>query len=82
MSVSVKTVSNASRMFAFTPIRATTLIAVALAASAALVASQGSAADVSWESPVTISGDIDVYTQGTLVQGAFFQDAAGADEHR
>jgi len=77
MSRSAETVSNATHMSAFTRIRATTLIAVALASSVALVASRGEAADVSWSSPVTISGDIDVYTQGTLVQGAFFQSGSG-----
>lgn len=55
------------------------MMTVAVAAIAALVASPASAANVSWSSPVTIAGDTDVNTQGTLVQGAFFQSGTGAN---
>ena len=79
MNTSVRILSGAPRSSALVNICGSTTIAVAVAASAALVASQGEAANVSWSSPVTIAGDSDVNTQGTLLQGAFFQDAAGAN---
>jgi hypothetical protein len=79
MITAAKNFSRALHMSAFMRIHASMMIAVAVAAITAFVASPASAADVSWSSPVTIAGDTDVNTQGTLVQGAFFQSGNGAN---
>jgi len=79
MNMFVRIRSGAPRSSSLVNICGWTTIAVAVAASAAFVASQGEAADVSWSSPVTIAGDSDVNTQGTLLQGAFFQSGTGAN---
>jgi len=72
MITAAKNFSRALHMSASMRIRASMMIAVAVAAITAFVASPASAADVSWSSPVTIAGNTDVNTQGTLLQGAFF----------
>ena len=79
MNTFVRIRSGAPRSSPLVNICGWTTIAVAVAASAAFVASQGEAEDVSWSSPVTIAGDSDVNTQGTLLQGAFFQSGTGAN---
>jgi hypothetical protein len=79
MNTFVRILSGAPRSSSLVNICGSTTIAVAVAASAAFVASQGEAANVSWSSPVTIAGDSDVNTQGTLLQGAFFQSGTGAN---
>lgn len=78
MITAAKNFSRALHTSASMRIHASMMMTVAVAAITAFVASPASAANVSWSSPVTIAGDTDVNTQGTLLQGAFFQGGAGA----
>jgi len=78
MITAAKNFSRALHTSASMRIHASMMMTVAVAAITAFVASPASAANVSWSSPVTIAGDTDVNTQGTLLQGAFFQGGTGA----